>query len=246
MPAEHPLADLLPAYALRLLDKDEAQYLEAHLESCEICRDELQGYQLVVDQLSLAVSEVEPPSELKQRLMAGIERETGTAVPSPHPSFLAQMRKVMQKIHMQPLSRRAALVVMALLLVANLLLWLQVNQLRAPETGSGMIAISLTSTDAAPGATGFLLVSEDGLSGAIVADELPQLEDDLQYQLWLFRGDDEPIAAAFFTVDALGYGGKWVDAPDSIHTYTHFSVTVEPVEGRDKPSGEIVLTGILP
>ena len=248
MAAEDEYSDLLSAYALGTLDEDETTQLETHLATCASCQSSLRAYQEVVGYLPLAVADAEPSPALKGRLLASVKTMDGeTTVSLSTPSPRLNLRSWLRHLYRQPVTRRAILVIMALLIVVNVLLWQQVSQLRAPEQSTGMVALAMTSTNEAEDASGFFLVSEDGLSGAIVADELPQLDADLHYQLWLFRGQDVIDKGGSFTVDELGYGGKWVSAPESLHTYTHFSVTIEPVDSdADQPTGVTVLTGVFP
>jgi anti-sigma factor RsiW len=242
MPSDHSISDLLPAYVLGTLDQEETQQLNAHLAECVQCQAEMAAYQLVVDQLPLAVAEASPSRFLKQRLLNEVSVERQTAVSLPKTEFQKRDSWV-ARLQTHFLWKPAMIFVITLLVLGNVLLWRQIQQLQNPPTTAGMVAIAMTTTDAAPNASGFILVSVDGLSGAIIADDLPQLPADQQYQLWLF-GNNDISAGAAFTVDALGYGGKWVNAPQSLHLYTHFNVTIESVDNDGKrPSGIIVFTG---
>src|ERR1019366_1306337 len=68
-------ADGLGAYALGALSQDEAERVRRHIERCPTCRDELDGLRAAVDALPASVEQIEPPRELKQRLMAIVEAE---------------------------------------------------------------------------------------------------------------------------------------------------------------------------
>ena len=52
MSNEAHILDLLPAFTLNSLETDEVKQVEEHLSSCLICRNELDAFQAVVDQLS--------------------------------------------------------------------------------------------------------------------------------------------------------------------------------------------------
>ena len=72
MSDDHVL-DSLPAYALGSLDAAEARPVEDHLASCWICRSELNAFQTVAEQLSLAAPSAVPSPELKARLMQRVQ-----------------------------------------------------------------------------------------------------------------------------------------------------------------------------
>jgi anti-sigma factor RsiW len=61
--------ELLPAYALDALETEEIDRVEAHLEGCADCRDELGTYRLLGADLALAVSPRRPPADLRQRIL---------------------------------------------------------------------------------------------------------------------------------------------------------------------------------
>ena len=133
------------------------------------------------------------------------------------------------------------LLLILLLAASNLILWQRVNQLELNPGPGSMQAIPLVNTGIYPDATGFLIISADGLSGALIVDELPQLGEDKTYQLWLLR-DGESASGALFSVDELGYGGTRVRAPESLFNYASAIITIEPVDGSHYPTTDQLLT----
>ena len=77
MPDE--LHDLVAPYALDSLDSDERQAFERHLEECSECRAQLVELQIATDALAYAES-VEPPTELRERILAAARTENGAKV----------------------------------------------------------------------------------------------------------------------------------------------------------------------
>jgi anti-sigma-K factor RskA len=65
----------LGAYALGALPSDEAAELERHLPECTRCRHELAELRVAVDALPGSAPPVEPPAELRERLMAAVNSE---------------------------------------------------------------------------------------------------------------------------------------------------------------------------
>lgn len=74
------LRDLVPAYAVDALEPDEARALEAHLQECEACREELTRLQEVAAELATGVAAVEPPSWLRGQVLSAA-RPRPAAVP---------------------------------------------------------------------------------------------------------------------------------------------------------------------
>jgi anti-sigma-K factor RskA len=128
-----------------------------------------------------------------------------------------------------------------ILAASNLTLWRQVNRLSAAQQ-TALRTINLTGTDAAPGATGLLVISLNGEHGTLVADDLPELSDQQQYQLWLIDSNGNRTSGGVFSVRD-GYGAVWVRSPQPLAQYVGFGVTIEPSGGSAAPTGEKVLGG---
>jgi anti-sigma-K factor RskA len=230
---EKHVLDLLPAYALGSLEEAEAGRVGAHLAGCSRCQRELAGYQAVVEALGTAVPAADPPRDLKQRLMHrlhGLERARRAGL-DPHPARL-------------PAWGFASLALILVLAVSNLLLWQRLSRADVLTGPEGMRAVALQGAQADSISSGIVIISADGQNGVLVVDELPQLPDGQQYQIWLFR-DGQSTAGPLFSVDESGYRGVRILAPDSLLSYQSIQVTVEPAEGSPKPTGEVVLEGSL-
>jgi anti-sigma-K factor RskA len=121
-------------------------------------------------------------------------------------------------------------------------LWLrqQITPAQKAIGPEGMQALSLTSTEVVPGASGFIIISADGRNGALVLDRLPQLDPAQQYQLWLVR-DGQRTSGAVLSVDQSGYGGTRVVAPEPLFSYSSAEVTIEPAGGSPTPTGDPIL-----
>lgn len=229
--------DLIPAYALDCLDEEELKAVDEHLEACETCRAELRAYREVAERMAIGVPQVEPPARLKSALMASVR----AALPSQKEFEKRQSKKERPAIgllRLSPLWLATGLLLILLLAVSNLLLWQQVRALR--ENRPQLQVISLYGTEAAPAATGLIVISRDGTHGTLVVDELPNLGEDQQYQLWLIR-DGQRTSGGVFSVGADGYGSIWVSSPDPLASYSDFGITVEPAGGSPGPTGKKVL-----
>jgi anti-sigma-K factor RskA len=226
----------LPAYALGSLDEEEARSIAEHLAGCYLCRQELNAFQAVADQLPLAVPDESPSDELRPRLM---ERVQGLNVKRPVESGRQHLPK-----RLLPIGALAGLALILLFAFSNLLLWQKLNDLEVLTGPLGMRAIALQNTEAAPSSSGFVIMGADGLNGVLVVDKLPQLDATREYQVWLVR-DATYTGGPVFSVDETGYRGIRLEAPENLLTYSSVLVTVEPAGGSPDPTGEHVLNGSL-
>lgn len=234
----------LSAYSLDALDPEEAERVRLHLTTCSICQSELASYQRIVDELLLAVSIHEPPSGLKTRLLKEI------VTPLPQNSFTAQLWLSLSSFFnwiFRPRIFRPLLAILLLaLLTGNVLVWRSQRATIDNNNPQKLRAFPLVGDESFPTASGYILVSSDGLSGAVVVDELPILAEDQTYQLWLIQPDQQRDSGAIFTVDDLGYGGARIEPPQTLWNYRGFGITIEPAEGSAAPTGQRVLFGELP
>jgi anti-sigma-K factor RskA len=234
--------DLLPAYALDCLDEGEFIRVSEHLALCAECRAELRSYQAVTGQLALAMPQTAPPIRLKRYLMDRIQSSHPTAFSQPQLSWWQRWTSFMQRT--TPVWGLASLFLILVLAVGNLLLWQRVNQAETTTHAQAMRTVTLTGTQAAPGATGLIIVSRDGRYGTLVVDDLPPLDPERQYQLWLIQ-DGRRTSGAVFSVSRDGYGSVWVSSPQPLSSYSAFGITIEPAGGSPGPTGDKVLGGTL-
>ena len=75
MTTNQDLHELTPAYALDALADDERRAFEAHLAGCERCRADLAGLTETTGALGLAADAAEPPSGLRDRILAAAREE---------------------------------------------------------------------------------------------------------------------------------------------------------------------------
>jgi anti-sigma-K factor RskA len=224
MASEH-VADLLAAYALDSLDAEDTYRVAGHLAVCRACRNELQAYTRVVDELPYGVRECEPPPGLKARIMA--QARTAKLPARPRSIWVWTPSWVF-----------ASLAVILLLSLGNLYLFQRMGQGRS--TGDWR-PVALQGSG---GATGLLLISDDGAHGALVVDGLAVLDDSRQYQLWLIQGGARTNGGVF-SVNEDGYGALWVHSSQPLVRYDAIGVTIEPAGGSPGPTGEKVMGGNL-
>ncbi len=237
MESQH-VFDLIPEYALGILDEDEVKKVELHLGTCQGCSQELLSYRKVVSEIPLAVKTTQPPSYLKEGVMARVRADRRTLDKTERLSAWDRFRRTL--VTSAPIWGAASLVLVLLLVVSNLLLWQRVSVLSSSE--QEMTTVAFKGTDATPQAVGLLVMSEGGDYGVLVVDGLPVLLDNQQYQLWLIE-DGERTSGGVFSVNKEGYGTIVVTAQQPLTKYPAFGITIEPAGGSPGPTGIKVLGG---
>lgn len=238
MSSERHVEDLLPAYALGSLDAEELRTTRAHLEACATCRAGLAKYEEVVGALGLATPAAEPAPALKRRVLASLKPR-----PSPGPGRLAAWLKELWSVpKVAPIWAAAGALALAFLALFNVLLWQRIQRLETQPERLGSKVVTLSATQSALAARGVILFSSGESFGALVVEDLPPLEPERQYQLWLIR-DGARISGGVFSVSPQGYGTLLVSAPLPLESYQAFGVTIEPAGGSPGPTGPKVLGG---
>ncbi len=229
---QHPI-DELPAYALDCLEESERLAVERHLAVCADCRTEVTALLDAAANLALSVEPVEPAPQLKSAILARV-------APAQTPARSMKLGEWLRNL--QPAWGMAALAVIVLLVVSNLILWNQVRTLTQNTPVPSFQVVSLAGTGPAETARGVMIVTENGRFGTLVVDALPELGKEQQYQLWLIL-DGQRTSGGVFSVDSWGYGALVIRAPLPLNAYSDFGVTVEPAGGSPAPTGDKVLGG---
>jgi len=237
---DNHILDLLPAYTLGSLEADEARQVAEHLEGCYACRQELEAYQQITDQLLLAVPEAMPSAGLKRRLTERVRSPDGKR--TAQPESVRTAARTPRRLSFA--GSFAGLLLILLLALSNVYLWQRLNHPEYMTGPLGMKAVPLQNTDAATSSSAFVIVSGDGENGVLVVDHLPPLDASQEYQVWLVR-EGVTTSAGTFAVDEEGYRGMRLTAPDSLLSYASVFVTVEPEGGSVAPTGAKVLNGSL-
>jgi anti-sigma-K factor RskA len=215
------LHELTAGYALDALDADEQAQYEAHLASCETCRDELQGFWQVSASLARAAGGPQPPAALRNRILEQARSERPNVV---------------------PLRRRFALPVLASAAA--------VAAVAAIATGIWAVGLSRDLNNANdeirvlgdPNAQVFetakgeanLVVTPSG-EAALVVRMLAPAPAGKDYQIWVFE-NGVPKSAGLFERPGVARLTRPVEPGQTV------AVTVEPDGGLDAPSGAPLFT----
>jgi hypothetical protein len=184
---------------------------------------------------------------LKEKLMEQVRRSGQLEnTPPPRPqSPWQQLLSVFREHKLVAASQLALLVLALVFLTSTISLWNDTSEMQSAQQQGRMSAVRLNSTGVIPEADGYLTISGDRLSGGITLDQVPDLGESRQYQLWLVKSGVR-TSAALLSVDEKGYGGGRVHAPEPLSYYSSIEVTIEPAGGSPQPTSDIILTAEIP
>ncbi len=204
--------DVAP-YALGALPYEDARAFERHMADCELCRTDLATLQPAVDALPMTVTPMEPPPELRRRVMAEVEADVKRR-------RAAERAGRDRRFAFRPLPALAAACV-------------------ALVGGIG-VGVALTGEEtrtidgkAPQGVSASLEVEGD--SGKLVVDDMPDAPVGRVYQVWLMRGEGPPQPTdALFEVRRDGKAE--VAVPGDLDEVDQVLVTHEPRGGSSVPT----------
>src|SRR6187399_2813326 len=162
--------DEIAAYLLGALEPREAAELERHLAGCEECRTELEWLRPAVQLLPESVERVEPPRELRGRLMEQVRSEAETAATPQRARSLG-----IRGWSLRPVAGLAALVLIVAAVAAYAI----------SDGGSGDGGTTTVVAGKSPGVTAEMV--RDGESGTLHMANLHQLPRDEVLQAWVER-----------------------------------------------------------
>lgn len=214
------LHELTAGYALDALDADEQAQYEAHLATCEPCRDELQGFWQVSGSLARAAGGPQPPAELRARILEQARSERPNVVP-------------LRRRFTLPVLLPAAVAAVAAIAIG---IW-AVGLSRDLDNARDELAVlgdpNAQVFETAKGEAN-LVVTPSG-DAALVVRMLAPAPEGKDYQIWVFE-DGVPKSAGLFERPGVARLTRPVEPGQTV------AVTVEPDGGLDAPSGAPLFT----
>lgn len=242
------LEEIYPAYALDAVTNNDRAQIEQHIAVCQACANIVAGYRAVADDLAFAAPSVEPPADLKYRVLAA-------ALPpsAPAPSILTRVSDLVAQFFRAPAFSAVALVLVVALGVWNLALQNQlaeqaafdrklvseINQQRSLVTTIAYADTQpkrLLATEIAPQAVGRVYVAPELNTLALIVYDMPALEASRAYQLWLIDPAGGRTSGGTFTVDEHGYGWMYIHSPKPLKEFQGIGITIEPAGGSPQPT----------
>jgi anti-sigma-K factor RskA len=220
------------AYVLGAMAVAEREEFEEHLSTCEICREEVEELQPAADALPMASPLMAPPPELKDRIMAEVEREAellgaaGAGADRPERTERRRRGSWLSGWRLAPVA--------AAVLIAGVLVGVSLS--------GGSDARTISANVEMPGASAELHVQGD--QGMLVAENLPAPPEGRVYEVWLMHeGADAPAPTSVLFMPR-GDGSAEAAIP-SVKGVSQVLVTDEPHGGVDEPSGNLLLSADL-
>ena len=256
--------DLLPAYVLGALERDEEAAVREHIATCNLHAEaaELGG---VVPLLAETLDPVEPPAALRTRIMAAAAADlearrapTAPVAAAPRPAELARRPRFQ-------LSWGFALQAVAVLVVVVLGAWnlnlqnrisgleTDVAAARAYETAvNSVLAAALEEGSQTvvlgPGegfeSGGLAAIRADG-SVVLAMHDLDPTVGPQVYEAWVILGSDAPIPIGSFAVAAAGTA-SFTSEPTPAGPGAVIALTREPGPGATAPTMPIISLGAAP
>jgi anti-sigma-K factor RskA len=228
--------ELLGAYALDAVTRDEQIALETHLEECDSCRSEVATLRAAVSAIPLTVDEMEPSLSLRASILSAVEREPniqrvrGVESP-PAPPQVVSLDEGRSRRQWLPWAAAAALLALSI----GLLGW-NFSLRDTDEPGRWTIALAPTS-DAITASAEATYVEGDNVVLMAMSD-MPPLEPDQVYQVWLID-DAGPVSAGVFAASQTEFA--FAAHPEELD---RIAITAEPGPvGVAAPTSEPILTG---
>lgn len=233
----------LAAYLLGALDPAEAAAFERHAEGCERCRAEARWLAPAMQALPESVERVEPPPQLRDRLMAEVLADVADVREETEPEgergglgqrFAAAWRRLGEGPHgLRPLAGLAAL---ALVIAAV------AGYLVGSDGTSGPAGAPATVTSGqAPGVVAEMVGEGDG--GSLRLTNVKKLPEGKVLEAWVQREGEVEAVPALFEPDREGRATTTVADMSGVETVM---VTVEPAGGSKAPTSAPIVTMPIP
>jgi anti-sigma-K factor RskA len=234
---EHlPFLENIPAYALGALDAKDAAALEAHLQTCASCRDELTAYRATSDNLLMSLPPQEPSAALRKRIQNRLPSAQKNTRPRLNWSF----------------SRVAVGLAIVLLLTLNVISISQVRALQSQQAQlmdqiqNGQMALVMLSyphTQSFPiqadNVTGSLLLDREYNNAVLILRGLPVIPETQTYQVWLIAQNGERTSAGLVRPQTnVPFMSEPIDSAQALVNFVGVGMTIEPAGGSDSPTGQ--------
>lgn len=232
---------LAAAYALDALDDEERALMEAHYPSCEVCSQDIFSYRETAAQLA-AAADAGPPASLKNRVLDEVHT-TRQVSPLETPNTPTPLRPATETANptsgwiVRVLAIAAAIVAVVAISIGGL-------ALRSADDTTPLAAVlaaedsELITLDNGPGVLK-IAWSDERNELAIIGEEIPGLNQDRTYELWVVT-EAGPEPSVLFSPDADGLielTGELLQDPIA------FAVTDEPAGGSTAPTTDIIWIG---
>jgi hypothetical protein len=233
---DHPDRDDLVAYSLEALDPREAAEIEAHAPSCARCTRELEALVPAVAVLGESVEQLEPPSELRERVLSIVREEADakqaelSGAQGREEATKRRERRGLRGLLMRPAVGLAGLAIVGA----------GVGGYLVADEGGNAGGESTVPVVAQAGIGGTLAVGDT--SSMLDLHGLKQLTGREVYQVWVAHGSSVQPSSSFVP-DNTGRAMTAVDG--NLSQGTKVMVTREPHPGETAPTTPVLLSATV-
>jgi anti-sigma-K factor RskA len=237
------------AYTLGALEPGEAAALERHAPGCERCREEIRWLTPAVNALPESVERLEPPRELRSRVMAQVRADVSTAEDvavgagergagdergAAESGLWGRAAAWLRDLGSGPMGLRPVAGFAAAVLVVAAVAGFAIGGGIGSDEGGGT---STVVAGRAPGVTA-KVVSDNG-DGTIQLANVRPLPSERVLEAWVRRdGEIEPVPA-LFVPDRRGRASTMLG---DMHGVDTVMVTTEPPGGGRSPTSAPIVT----
>jgi anti-sigma-K factor RskA len=232
---EHPDRDDLVAFSLGALDPAEEREVEAHVPTCARCSRELEALAPAVAVLAESVEQLEPPPELRERVLAEVRADVERTAEVREPGVERAPPRRPRRGWLGVLLRPATAVGVAIAIAAAGGYLIAEN---GEEGGGGATTVAVQPMS--PGIGGTLAVGED--SSTLNLHGLQQVSGQEVYQVWVAKGQSLRPSSDFVP-DPSGSATTAVEG--RLTSGTKVMVTREPRAGRTTPTPPVLLSATV-
>ena len=244
---------LISGYVLGDLSPAEALLFEEMLNANPELNEQIMAMQQALD-LAYAPSEITPPTDLRDRILATANAQKTNVNASDEAASIAPVNNAEstpQSSKIVVILGAIALAIAAILGIVNYRLW-QTARTDTPDLQVETNTYILRGENLPPTTT-VELVTNDDLTATLIANDLPPLPPDKAYALWTVVGKDVPyttddkgaILSAVFQVNESGNFQSEIAVPQPYlepKTIQKIAVTVEDVSAPQAHTGSIFLS----
>jgi anti-sigma-K factor RskA len=230
--------EVVAAYMLGALEPAEAAELERHAEGCERCQAEIRWLTPAINALPESVERLEPPRELRERVMAEVRFDAAPVdAPGDEPAAAGLFGRAgawLRELGSGPMGLRPVVGFAAAVLVVAAVAGFAIGGGLGSDEGG---QTSTVVAGKAPGVTA--KVVSDGDSGTLHLDNAKQLPSDRVLEAWVQRDGEVESVEALFVPDRKGKASTELPDMDGVEVVM---VTTEPEGGSESPTSAPIVT----
>jgi hypothetical protein len=267
---QHP-EEQLGAYALDILDQEEAVLVEFHMSGCYQCRTTVALMQSSAALIGESVDRLQPPASLQARIMRSLPG-TGVEITTPAKTtasrgWTGSLSKVLMPLaavlvlgllsysvyvstilssRVENLQRESAVLTRwGKLAAQESQVMNRLNELRAASdflAETESTDVILESPNDSGNSGGILLVADDGRRAMLMVTGMRELEPPSSYDVWLVR-QGQSMWAGQLKVDSKGWGAVTLHPPEPLFEFDMVRLTPAPSSDPVPGRGDMVLEG---